>query len=63
MSEKSNDKTQKAAPAVFSKRQILTFRRYVGRQDLLSVLLEEGKPYTLAQVDSLVQKFMEGKVR
>lgn len=61
MSEKSNDK--KAAPAVFSKRQILTFRRYVGRQDLLSVLLKDGKQYTLAQVDSLLQGFMKGKVR
>lgn len=61
MSEKSNDK--KTAPAVFSKRQLLRFRRYVGRQDLLSVLLEDGKTYTLAQVDSLVQKFMEGKVK
>ncbi len=61
MSEKSNEK--KAAPAVFSKRQVLTFRRYVGRQDLLSVLLEDDKTYTLAQVDSLVQKFMEGKVK
>jgi len=61
MSEKSNDK--KTAPAVFSKRQILTFRRYVGRQDLLSVLLEDGKTYTLAQVDSLLQGFMKGKVR
>lgn len=63
MSEKSSDKTQKAAPAVFSKRQVLTFRRYVGRQDLLSVLLEDGKTYTLDQVDSLIQKFMKGKVR
>ena len=61
MSEKSNDK--KAAPAVFSKRQILTFRRYVGRQDLLSILLKDGKQYTLAQVDSLLQGFMKGKVR
>jgi len=61
MSEKSNDK--KTAPAVFSKRQILTFRRYVGRQDLLSVLLKDGETYTLAQVDSLLQGFMKGKVR
>ena len=61
MSEKSNDK--KTAPAVFSKRQLLSFRRYVGRQDLLSVLLEDGKTYTLAQVDSLLQGFMKGKVR
>ena len=61
MSDKSNDK--KAAPAVFSKRQVLTFRRYVGRQDLLSVLLKDGETYTMEQVDGLLQRFMKGKVR
>lgn len=61
MSEKNSDK--KAAPAVFGKRQVLTFRRYVGRQDLLSVLLKDGETYTMEQVDGLLQRFMKGRVR
>ena len=54
---------EKAASPVFSKQNILTFGRYAGRRDLLSVLLEEGKMYTTNQVDDLIGQFMKGKVR
>ena len=54
---------EKAASPVFSKQNILTFGRYAGRRDLLSVLLEEGKMYTIDQVDDLIGHFMKGKVR
>lgn len=50
------------APA-FSKEQLLTFGRYRGRRDLLGVLLEDGRRYTYAEVDSLVDDFMKGKVK
>lgn len=54
---------EKAASPVFSKQNILTFGRYAGRRDLLSVLLEDGKMYTTNQVDDLIAQFMKGKVR
>lgn len=54
---------EKVASPVFSKQNILTFRRYAERRDLLSVLLEEGKMYTIDQVDDLIGQFMKGKVR
>ena len=54
---------EKAASPVFSKQNILTFERYAGRRDLLSVLLEDGKMYTIDQVDDLIGQFMKGKVR
>lgn len=50
------------APA-FSKEQLLTFGRYRGRRDLLGVLLEDGRCYTYAEVDALVETFMKGKVK
>lgn len=53
---------QKPPAAAFSKRKVLTLKRYAGRRDLLSVLLEDGKTYTMEQVDGLLQKFMKGKV-
>lgn len=58
--KKTENETAKAKqePA-FSKAAILGFQKYVGRRDLLSVLLEE-KDYTLAEVDRLVRDFMEG---
>ena len=47
----------------FTKGNILTFKRYAKRRDLLSVLLEDGKEYTMEQVDSLLQNFFKkGKV-
>ena len=59
---------KKKAPAetvtepVFRKEKILAFQRYRGRADLLSVLLEDGKTYTIRQVDSLIEYFMKGRV-
>ena len=61
-------KTAEAAPPVsnvpvFTKRNILTFQRYAKRRDLLSVHQEDGKEYTMEQVDSLLQTFFKkGKV-
>lgn len=49
---------------VFTKRNILTFRRYAKRRDLLSVLLTDGQEYTMDQVDRLIAGFMKkGKVK
>lgn len=50
------------APA-FRKEQLLTFDKYRGRRDLLGVLLEDGRRYTYADVDALVETFMKGKVK
>ncbi len=50
------------APA-FTKDQLLTFDKYRGRRDLLGVLLEDGRGYTYAEVDALVDNFMKGKVK
>lgn len=61
-------KTAEAAQSVsnvpvFTKRNILTFKRYAKRRDLLSVLLKDGEEYTMEQVDSLLQNFFKkGKV-
>ena len=50
------------APA-FTKDQLLTFDKYRGRRDLLGTLLEDGRGYTYAVVDALVDNFMKGKVK
>lgn len=61
MAEKKTENKPEAAKQepVFRKAAILSFQKYAGRRDLLSVLLEE-KEYTLAEVDRLVRDFMEG---
>ena len=50
------------APA-FTKDQLLTFDKYRGRRDLLGTLLEDGRGYTYAVVDALVDNFMKRKVK
>ena len=62
MAEKKTapESCEAAAPA-FSKENLLTFRRYAKRRDLLSVLLEDGERYTAAQVDEMLQTFMTRK--
>ena len=61
-------KTAEAAPPVsnvpvFTKRNILTFKRYAKRRDLIMALLEHGKTYTLNEADRLIDGFMKGKVK
>jgi len=55
--------TTEANAAVFTKAQLVASQRYVHRRDLIDALLEDGKTYTLNEVDALIEKFMKGKVR
>lgn len=50
-------------PIRYAKGQLLTFRRYAGRRDLLTVLLDDEKEYDTASVDDLIQAFMKGENR
>lgn len=48
--------------AKFSKAQILRSDRYAKRRDLLSAILEDGKNYSVEEIDSKISKFLKGKV-
>lgn len=47
---------------VFNKEQIIRSDRYILNRDLLNVLLEDNKQYSIKEVDDLISKFMKGKV-
>jgi hypothetical protein len=47
---------------VFTKEQILASKRYSNRRDVLSSILSDNYVGTLEKVDSLLKKFMKGKV-
>ncbi len=55
-------KTEIKQETLFTKEQILASKKYKNRRDILGVLLSDEKQYTLEQVDSLLEKFMKGKV-
>jgi hypothetical protein len=47
---------------MFTKEQILASKRYSNRRDVLSSILSDNYVGTLEKVDSLLKKFMKGKV-
>lgn len=56
-------KSEKTKEITFAKENILKFKQYRNRVDLLTVLLEENKLYTKTDVDALIDNFMKGKVK
>ena len=48
-------------PVMFSKKQILTFKCFSTRRDLLNVLLKNGQRYSMEQVETAIKTFMEPK--
>lgn len=46
----------------YGKEQILGSRRYHDQRDLVCALLEEGKQYSLEEVDGMLEDYLKGKV-
>ena len=59
----ANKKTETKQEVLFTKEQILASKKYSNRRDVLGAILNDNKTYTLEQVDSLLEKFMKGKVK
>lgn len=55
-------KQKEKQDAMFSKEQILASNKYADRRDALDAILDDNGVYTIEQVDSLLEKFMKGKV-
>lgn len=53
----------KSREATFSKVQLLKSKKYFGKADLLNVLLEQEKNYTIKEVDKLIDGFMKKEVK
>lgn len=47
----------------YTKQQLAASVRYADRQDIISVLLEDGEHYTFDEVDQLMEQYMKGKVK
>lgn len=53
----------KATEPKFTKESLLKSQKYADFRDLLSALLAEEKEYSHTEVESMVKKFREGKVK
>lgn len=59
----ANKNIETKQDVLFTKEQILASKKYSNRRDVLGAILTDNKGYTLEQVDSLLEKFMKGKVK
>jgi len=58
----AEEKSERAEPR-FTKKQVLSAARFKNRKDLVSAVLDDGKTYTIVEVDQMVDRFMKGKVK
>ena len=63
MAEKKTKKNTEKPVILFSKEQILGSNKYANRRDVLGAILSDNDTYTLEKVDSLLDKFLKGKVK
>ena len=55
--------TETKQEGMFTKEQILASKKYSNRRDVLGAILSDDKTYTFEKVDTLLEKFMKGKVK
>lgn len=60
---KPEEKNQKKTAEVFDKQQLTAAKRYRKRRDLLEALLEDGKTYTLADTDKIINEYLKQEVK
>lgn len=66
MAKETNKQTAEAAGTAeskYSKEQILASAKFAGRRDILDVLLADGKEYTIAEVNSVMNGWMKKGVK
>lgn len=55
-------KKEKQVP-MFAKGDLLRAKRYSDKRDILNALLEDGKTYTLEEVDKMILNFLKKEVK
>lgn len=59
---KTTNTEQATSAATYTKEQLVASKRYANRRDLIRALLEDGKAYTLNEVDGRIEKYLKGQV-
>ena len=65
MAEKIKGKAAEKTPGterVFSKEQLISSSKYIARRDLLDALLDDNKEYSINETETIIERFMKGKV-
>ena len=48
---------------VFTKESLLNSKKYMFQKDLLNILLDDDKEYTLEEVEKKINEFKTGKIK
>lgn len=56
-------KKENIKESTFTKLQLINSKKYKHRVDLLEVLLQDDKRYSISDVDKEIHKFMKGSVK
>ena len=59
---KTTNSEKATGAATYKKEQLVASKKYANRRDIIMALLEDGKAYTLNEVDGLIEKYMKGKL-
>lgn len=62
-SGKALEKPQGKVTSKYTKDQLLACAKYSARKDVMDALLDENKKYSKAEADTLLEKYMKGKVK
>lgn len=63
MADKKETVKKKKSDPKFNKGQLMRSGRYKFRKDLISVLLDDDKQYTLKEVDKMVKDYEQREVK
>lgn len=63
MGETNTEVKPQVSADVFTKQQLAESKYYKKKRDLLEALLENGKTYTIAQVDKIIGDYLKKEVR
>lgn len=56
---KKKEVTETVAEPTFTKKQFVDSRRFAKHRDIITVLLEDGKKYTIEEVEKIVSDFFK----
>ncbi len=57
---KKTAEIKKSAP-LFTKKQLISSKKYSDRKDAINALLSENKTYTIEETDKILTDFMKGR--
>ena len=63
MSSKKSPAASAAKEPAFTKISLVNSKRFHDQRDIVSALLKDGVEYTISEVETMIAKYMKGKVK